>query len=48
MAQEPGAGIGLAVAGDLLEIWGGAFRLDVAPTGGLRVDVELPARDGAT
>lgn len=42
-AQEPGAGIGLAVAGDLLEMWGGALRLDAAPMGGLRVVLQLPA-----
>lgn len=47
-AQAPGAGIGLAVAGDLLEMWGGTLRLDAAPVGGLRVDVELPARDKAS
>lgn len=39
----PGAGIGLAIAGDLAEMWGGSLRLDAAPIGGLRVMVRLPA-----
>ena len=42
-AQEPGAGIGLAVAGDLLEMWGGTLRLEAAPMGGLQVDLRLAA-----
>lgn len=39
----PGAGIGLAIATDLLEMWGGALVLDAAPLGGLRARVLLPA-----
>lgn len=39
----PGAGIGLAVAGDLVEMWGGTLELDTAPLGGLRALVLLPA-----
>jgi signal transduction histidine kinase len=41
--QGPGAGIGLALAGDLVEMWGGSLELDTAPLGGLRVIVQLPA-----
>jgi signal transduction histidine kinase len=38
----PGSGLGLAIAADLVEIYGGSIALDVAPEGGLRVDVRLP------
>jgi signal transduction histidine kinase len=38
----PGSGLGLAIAADLIEIYGGSIALDVAPAGGLRVDVRLP------
>jgi signal transduction histidine kinase len=33
------AGIGLVIAGDLLEMWGGSLTLDAAPIGGLRVAI---------
>jgi signal transduction histidine kinase len=38
----PGSGLGLAIAADLIEIYGGSIALDVAPAGGLRVDLRLP------
>lgn len=38
----PGAGIGLAVTSDLLEMWNGELRLETAPIGGLRVQLRLP------
>jgi signal transduction histidine kinase len=38
----PRSGLGLAIAADLIEIYGGAITLDVAPAGGLRVHVRVP------
>lgn len=38
----PGSGLGLAIVGDLVGLYGGSVRLQQAPAGGLRVEVELP------
>ncbi len=39
----PGSGIGLAVASEIVETYGGSIALGRAPTGGLAVEVRLPA-----
>ena len=38
----PGSGLGLAVAGDLARLYGGACALDSSPAGGLRASLRLP------
>ena len=38
----PGSGLGLAIVHELAGLYGGSVRLQAAPTGGLRVEVELP------
>jgi signal transduction histidine kinase len=38
----PGSGLGLAIVNELVGLYGGSVRLLASPTGGLRVDVELP------
>lgn len=38
----PGSGLGLAIVNELVGLYGGSVRLDIAPMGGLRVEVELP------
>lgn len=38
----PGSGLGLAIVNELVGLYGGSVRLLAAPTGGLRVEVELP------
>jgi signal transduction histidine kinase len=42
----PGTGLGLAVARDLAELYGGALRLGEAALGGLRAELRLPATRG--
>ncbi|MDH4061414.1 MAG: ATP-binding protein, partial [Aquincola sp.] len=39
----PGSGLGLAIVQDLASLYGGNLALESAPTGGLRVVLELPA-----
>ena len=39
----PGTGLGLAIVSELVGLYGGSVRLLAAPTGGLRVEVELPS-----
>jgi signal transduction histidine kinase len=39
----PGSGLGLAIVADLSHLYGGSLTLDVAPIGGLRAILELPA-----
>jgi signal transduction histidine kinase len=39
----PGSGLGLAIVHDLTGLYGGHLALETAPTGGLRVVLELPA-----
>ncbi len=41
--KGPGAGLGLAIVNDLVELYGGELRLDGSPLGGLAARVELPA-----
>lgn len=38
----PGYGLGLAIVGDLAELYGGSIALDVSPQGGLRASLRLP------
>lgn len=38
----PGSGLGLAIVNELVDLYGGSVTLGVAPSGGLRVEVELP------
>ena len=38
----PGSGLGLAIVDDLVGLYGGRLQLLAAPSGGLRVEVELP------
>lgn len=45
--EAGGAGLGLAIVGDILEAYGGELRFRPAPSGGLVVEVALPARSGA-
>jgi signal transduction histidine kinase len=40
---RPGSGLGLSIVVDLAALYGGALRLDASPTGGLRVELDLPA-----
>ncbi|MEL6190373.1 MAG: ATP-binding protein, partial [Myxococcota bacterium] len=39
------AGLGLSVASEIVARHGGQLRLAAAPTGGTRVELELPAAD---
>jgi signal transduction histidine kinase len=39
----PGSGLGLSIVTELVGLYGGRFRLDRSPTGGLRAEVVLPA-----
>jgi signal transduction histidine kinase len=41
--SKPGSGLGLSIVTDLVALYGGTFRLDRSPEGGLRASVELPA-----
>ncbi|MBV1796386.1 sensor histidine kinase [Siccirubricoccus sp. G192] len=46
-ATKPGAGLGLAIVGDLAEAYGGSLGLGrSAELGGLRAEIRLPCRDG--
>jgi signal transduction histidine kinase len=40
--NAPGSGIGLSIAHDLVQAYGGRTFLDASPLGGLRVVIELP------
>lgn len=40
---KPGSGLGLSIVVDLSGLYGGEFRLDAAPAGGLRAVLVLPA-----
>lgn len=40
---KPGSGLGLSIVTDLIQLYQGDFRLDRAPSGGLRAVVSLPA-----
>ena len=39
----PGSGLGLAIVQELVSLYGGSLALGVAPSGGLRVELGLPA-----
>ena len=38
----PGSGLGLAIVNELVGLYGGSLQLAAAPSGGLRIEVELP------
>ncbi len=40
--SKPGSGLGLSIVAELVSLYGGRFRLDRAPLGGLRAVVTLP------
>lgn len=40
---KPGSGLGLSIVTELVGLYDGGFRLDRAPSGGLRAEVTLPA-----
>jgi signal transduction histidine kinase len=40
--SKPGSGLGLSIVTDLVALYGGTFRLDRSPDGGLRAEIELP------
>jgi signal transduction histidine kinase len=40
----PGSGLGLSIAADLAQAYGGSLTLDRSPEGGLRVTIELPSQ----
>ena len=44
----PGSGLGLAIVRDYAELYGGSISLGVAPLGGLRAQLTLPAADVRT
>lgn len=41
--SKPGSGLGLSIVGDLAELYRGSLELDLAPLGGLRAQLTLPA-----
>ncbi len=41
--SKPGSGLGLSIVVDLVGMYRGSFRLDAAPSGGLRAEIKLPA-----
>jgi len=41
--SKPGSGLGLSIVLELATLYGGRFALAAAPTGGLRVELVLPA-----
>jgi len=43
-ATKAGAGLGLAIVGDLVEAYGGSLALRRSPLGGLRAELRLPGR----
>ena len=43
-ATKPGAGLGLAIVGDLVETHGGSLALSRSALGGLRAELRLPGR----
>ncbi len=43
-ATKPGAGLGLAIVGDLVEAYGGSLSLSQSPLGGLRAELRFPGR----
>jgi signal transduction histidine kinase len=43
-ATKPGAGLGLAIVGDLTEAYGASLSLGRSPLGGLAAELRLPGR----
>ena len=41
--SKPGSGLGLSIVDELASLYGGKFRLDTSPSGGLRAELVLPA-----
>jgi signal transduction histidine kinase len=41
--STPGSGLGLAIVAELVQLYSGRLSLSASPSGGLRVEVELPA-----
>lgn len=41
--STPGSGLGLAIVAELVQLYDGQLTLSASPSGGLRVEVELPA-----
>ncbi len=39
---QPGQGIGLSVVSELIQLYGGAFRIGASPLGGASIEVRLP------
>jgi signal transduction histidine kinase len=44
--QVPGSGLGLAIVADIALLYAGRLALEAAPSGGLRVRLDLPAALG--
>jgi signal transduction histidine kinase len=42
-SKAPGAGLGLSIVRDLVQLYGGTIRLGSSPLGGLQVELDLPA-----
>ncbi|HLN10967.1 MAG TPA: ATP-binding protein, partial [Xanthobacteraceae bacterium] len=40
---KPGSGLGLSIVVELADLYGGALSLGIAPIGGLRAELVLPA-----
>jgi signal transduction histidine kinase len=40
---KPGSGLGLSIVTELAGLYGGTFRLESSPLGGLRAELTLPA-----
>jgi signal transduction histidine kinase len=43
--SKPGSGLGLSIVNDLAALYAGRLELSVAPLGGVRVELVLPAAD---
>lgn len=43
--HKPGSGLGLTIATDLANLYGGTLTLGQSPLGGLKVELDLPAAD---
>jgi len=43
--RKPGSGLGLAIVREITSLYGGVFTLGRSPSGGLRVELDLPSLD---
>jgi signal transduction histidine kinase len=43
--SKPGSGLGLAIVREIASLYGGVFTLGRSPSGGLRVELDLPSLD---